>query len=61
MSAKEVRRAVIQVDGGDAAFLFMAEAMVAIATALSSIIALGELLSLGAGTMMIIPGLLSPQ
>ncbi len=53
--------AAIQVDDGDAAFLLIAEARVATATALLSTIALGVLSSLGAGTMMIIPVLLLPQ
>jgi hypothetical protein len=56
-SAKEVRRAAVQVDGGDVAFLLMAEATVMIATGLLSTVVLGVLSLLGAGTMMIIPGL----
>jgi hypothetical protein len=61
MSAKEVRCTAIQVDGGDAAFLLMAEATVAIVTASLSTVVLGVLSSLGVGTIMIIPGLLLPQ
>jgi hypothetical protein len=60
-TAKEVRCAAIQVDGGNAAFLLMAEATVSIATGLSSTLALGASSLLGAGTMMIIPGLSSLQ
>jgi hypothetical protein len=60
-SAEEVRRAAVQVDGGDMAFLLMVEVTVAIATALSSTSALGASSLLGAGTMMIIPGLSSLQ
>jgi hypothetical protein len=60
-SAEEVRHAAVQVDDGNAAFLLMAEATVATATASSSTVALGASLSLGAGTMMIIPGFLLPR
>jgi hypothetical protein len=49
-SAKELCRAAVQVDDGNVAFLLMAEATVVTATELSS--------SLGAGTTMIILGLL---
>jgi hypothetical protein len=59
-SAKEVHRIAVQVDGSDAAFLLMVEATVAIATASSSTVALGVSLLLGAGMMMIIPGLSLP-
>jgi hypothetical protein len=61
VSAKEVCRAAVQVDGSDAAFLLMAKAMVALATALLSTVRLGASSSLGAGTIMIIPGLLLLQ
>jgi hypothetical protein len=60
-SAKEIRRVAVQVDNSGAAFLLMAEATVATVTALLSTVALRALLSLGAGTMTIIPGLLLPQ
>jgi hypothetical protein len=46
----------VQVDDSNAAFLLMAEAAVATATALLSTIAFGALLSLGVGTMTIILG-----
>jgi hypothetical protein len=59
-SAKEVHRAVIQVDDGDTAFLLMLEATVVTATASSSTIASGASSWLGVGTMTIIPGLSSP-
>ncbi len=59
-SANEAHRVAIQVDGSDAAFLLMAEGTVVIATALLSTIALGASSSLGAGMMMIIPGLSLP-
>ncbi len=59
-SAEEVRRAAVQVDGGDAVSLLIAEATVAIATASSSTVALGASSLLGVGTMMIIPGLSLP-
>ena len=55
-SAKDVCHANVQVDDSNAALLLMAEAMVATATALSSTVELGALLSLGACTMIIIPG-----
>jgi hypothetical protein len=59
-SANELRRVVVQVDDGNAAFLLMAEGMVATATATVSLstIMLGASLLLGAGTMTIIPELL---
>jgi hypothetical protein len=60
-SAKEVCCAAVQVDGSDVGFLLMVEVTVAIATASLSTVALGALLSLEAGTMMIIPGLLLLQ
>ncbi len=60
-SAEEVSRAAIQIDGGNAAFLLMAEAMVAIATVTSSTVELGASSSLEVGTMMIIPGLSFPR
>ncbi len=61
MSAKDVRCAAVQVNDGDAAFLLKAEGTVATTTTLLSIVASGASLLLGAGTMRIIPGLLSPQ
>ncbi len=60
-SVEEVCHAAVQVDSGDAKFLLMAEALVAIVTASVSTVMLGASSSLGAGTMMIIPGLLLPQ
>jgi hypothetical protein len=59
--AKEVRCAAVQVHDSNAAFLLMAEARAATVTALLSTVASGVLLSLGTGTMTIIPGLLSPK
>ncbi len=59
-SAKGVLCVAIQVYYGNAAFLLMAEAMVATTTALLSTVTLGASLLLGAGTMTIILGLLSP-
>ncbi len=58
VSAKEVHCTAIQVDNGNASFLSMAEAMITTVTTttLSSTVALGALLSLGAGAMTIIPG-----
>jgi hypothetical protein len=60
-SAKEIRRAAIQVDDGNVAFLLMAEATIATATALLSTVALRALFMLGAGTMTIVPELSLPQ
>ncbi len=60
-SAKEVRRAAVQVHNGNVVFLLMAEARAATMTASSSTVTSGASLSLGGGTMTIIPGLLSPQ
>ncbi len=53
-SDEEVCPADVQVDGGDAAFLLMAEATVAITTALPSTIALGASSLLGSRMMTII-------
>jgi hypothetical protein len=61
VSAEDVHRTAIQVENGNAAFLLMADAMVATATLLSSSTASGALLSLIARTMTIIPGLSLPQ
>jgi hypothetical protein len=58
-SAKEVCPSAVQVHNGNPAFLLMAEVMVVTATA--STVSLGASLSLGAGTLTIIPGLLSLQ
>jgi hypothetical protein len=60
-SVKEVCTAAVQVDGGNAEFLLMAEVLVAIVTMSLLTVMLGAPSSLGVGTMMIIPGLLSPQ
>ncbi len=54
-SAKDGRCAAVQVDDGDTAFLLIAEVMVATTTALLSTVMLGAWLSLGAGTMVLIP------
>jgi hypothetical protein len=61
VSAKEVRRAAVQVANGTAAFLLMEEVTVPTKTTLSSTVASGVLLWLGAGTMSISLGLLLPQ
>ncbi len=60
-SAKEVRCITVQVDGGNMAFLLMAEATVTIVTALLSTVVFGVLSLLGAGMMMIILGSMSWQ
>ncbi len=60
MSAEDVHRAVVEVDSGNVVFLLMVEATVATTTASLSTVALGALLLLGAGLMMIILGLLLP-
>jgi hypothetical protein len=60
VSAEDVHRAVVEVDSGNVVFLLMVEATVATTTASLSTVALGALLLLGAGLMMIILGLLLP-
>jgi hypothetical protein len=51
----------VQVEDSNVAFLLMAEVAVMTVTTLSSTVASGALLSLGAGMMTIIPGLLLLQ
>jgi hypothetical protein len=60
VSAKEVRCAAVRVDDNNVAFLFLAEATIATSTTLSSTVASGVSLFLGAGTTIIIPGLSLP-
>jgi hypothetical protein len=57
---QHLRHVAIQVDNGNAAFLLILKAMVATLTATLSTVTLGALSTLGAGTMMIIPGLSLP-
>ncbi len=60
-SAKEVHHMVVQVDDSNTAFLLMAEATVVTVTASLSTVASGASLSLGSGTMTIIPRLSTPR
>jgi hypothetical protein len=59
-SAKEVRRAAVQVDDSNKVFLLMVETVVATMTAKLSTVPLGALSLLGAGRMAIIPESSSP-